>query len=879
MSTPSSLPPATLAAALADRYTIERELGAGGMATVYLAQDLKNHRKVALKVLRPDLAATMGAERFLREVTIAANLQHPHILPLYDSGEAAGFLYYVMPFVEGQTLRDRLARERELPVADAVRILRDVTDAMATAHAKGVVHRDLKPENIMLSGRHALVADFGVAKAVSEATGRNTLTTVGVALGTPTYMAPEQATADPLTDHRADLYALGVIAYEVLTGQPPFVRGTPQAMLAAHVTEAPKAVTDQRASIPAPLAAIVMRCLEKKPADRPQDAEELLGVLETLMTSSGGITPTNTRPVAAVTAPAPAAASRRWVLPVAMTAGIALLTAGAWFGRGLLAPKPDLLKRTPIVVLPFEVRSSDPALKSLGVDAAERIAGAIQQAAIGEVVPYRSDNKDVVFTDKLGRAVARETGAGTLIVGTVAQRGTDVELEARVVRAADLKTVWTLGPTRSAAANAGAAVDSIIQRVLGATGWYLGPPTERSPNPGIYRPPANLAVLRLALKADELFRTGQQLKALPLAQQAFALDTTWLAAQGVMWSIYFNNGYWRQRDSVLAFLEARRARLTRGESLQLDRMAAVLASPEEEFRATLAVYAADSAQTYLAMWSSARARRPTDALRFYALRDTTTAWAREWQPWFTVAAGAHHALGEFDKELALARSAKQREPRALGHWISETRALAALKRFDEVDRLIPESRALESPTAAVQLMNTAMLEAGNHGANEQAQRYARQGLAAMEPWSDSLKKAILFSNNTRAALRVLGNYKAVVALYEADARRQGAGGLGNRILGMRDRIRMGDTTGALALADSARTQPLEAFAGSLWALKGVPLYYGAHILALLDRKDEAVAMLRDALNNGGRLGPDEPLQWYWAPIKDYPPFVELVKLR
>ncbi len=286
--------------ALADRYAIERELGQGGMATVYLAEDLRHHRKVALKVLRPEIAATLGAERFHREIQIAAQLQHPNILPVHDSGEAAGFLYYVMPFVEGHSLRERLAREDELPVPEAARMLRDVADALSAAHAKGVVHRDIKPENVLLTGRHALVADFGVAKAVSEATGRQTLTTAGVALGTPTYMAPEQAAASPHMDHRADIYAFGVMAYEMLTGRPPFNAATPQMVLSAHVTEAPVEVTQHRATIPPPLAQLIMRCLEKKAADRPQTADELLPVLDGLATPSGGITPTQTQPVAAV---------------------------------------------------------------------------------------------------------------------------------------------------------------------------------------------------------------------------------------------------------------------------------------------------------------------------------------------------------------------------------------------------------------------------------------------------------------------------------------------------------------------------------------------------------------------------------------------------
>ncbi|KPJ88331.1 MAG: hypothetical protein AMS18_13440, partial [Gemmatimonas sp. SG8_17] len=262
-----------LQAALADRYRIERELGSGGMATVYLAEDLKLNRQVALKVLRPELAAALGPERFVQEIDIAAKLTHPHILPLHDCGEAESFLYYVMPYVEGESLRDKLSKEGEQPVGDTVRILRDVVDALTEAHAHGVVHRDIKPENILLRGRHALVMDFGVAKAVSEATGRQQLTTEGIALGTPAYMSPEQAAADKHIDHRAEFYAVGALAYELLAGRPPFAGTTPQEVLAAHVTQAAEPVTKYRETVPPGLAQLVMRCLEKKPADRWQSAE------------------------------------------------------------------------------------------------------------------------------------------------------------------------------------------------------------------------------------------------------------------------------------------------------------------------------------------------------------------------------------------------------------------------------------------------------------------------------------------------------------------------------------------------------------------------------------------------------------------------------
>jgi eukaryotic-like serine/threonine-protein kinase len=270
------------------------------MATVYLADDLKHERKVAVKVLRPELAAALGPDRFSREIRIAARLQHPHILPLLDSGQAESFLYYVMPYVDGQSLRERLARQGELPVHEAVRLLIEITDALAFAHAQGVVHRDIKPDNVLLSGRHALVMDFGVAKAVSEATGRQTLTTAGVAIGTPAYMAPEQATADPNLDHRVDIYAVGVVAYELLTGRTPFHGLTPQQMLAAHVTEEPAPMTRYRPSLSPALQSVVMRCLAKHASDRWQTAQELLAQLEPLMTPSGGTTPVQTQPVTAI---------------------------------------------------------------------------------------------------------------------------------------------------------------------------------------------------------------------------------------------------------------------------------------------------------------------------------------------------------------------------------------------------------------------------------------------------------------------------------------------------------------------------------------------------------------------------------------------------
>jgi len=268
-----------LRSALSDRYRIERELGAGGMATVYLAHDLKHDRKVALKVLRPELAAVIGADRFLSEIKTTANLQHPHILALFDSGEAGGFVYYVMPYVEGESLRDRLSREKQLPVDDALRIATEVADALEYAHEHGIIHRDIKPENVLLHGGHALVADFGIALAVSRGDGASRMTETGMSLGTPTYMSPEQAMGEKEISARSDVYALGAMLYEMLVGDPPFTGSTAQAIVAKVLTAAPASIVEQRHTVPPHVEAAVLRALEKLPADRFASAAQFSAAL------------------------------------------------------------------------------------------------------------------------------------------------------------------------------------------------------------------------------------------------------------------------------------------------------------------------------------------------------------------------------------------------------------------------------------------------------------------------------------------------------------------------------------------------------------------------------------------------------------------------
>ncbi len=265
---------------LADKYAIEREIGRGGMATVYLAQDLKHDRQVAVKVLLPELSTSLGTQRFLREVKIAAGLQHPHILPIYDSGEAAGLLYYVMPYVEGHTLRDRLDRETQLPIDESLQIIRDVANALSYAHKRGIVHRDIKPENILISEGYPVVADFGIARALSEA-GGDKLTQTGVAIGTPAYMSPEQVREGAQVDGRSDLYSLGCVLYEMLAGQPPFTGATPQVIMARHALDPVPPLRTVRGTVPESVERAVAQSLAKVPADRFTSGEQLIQALST----------------------------------------------------------------------------------------------------------------------------------------------------------------------------------------------------------------------------------------------------------------------------------------------------------------------------------------------------------------------------------------------------------------------------------------------------------------------------------------------------------------------------------------------------------------------------------------------------------------------
>ena len=857
-----------LTAALADRYRIERELGAGGMATVYLAQDLKHQRKVAVKVLRADLAASLGPERFLREVTIAANLQHPHVLPLYDSGQADGFLYYVMPYVEGTSLRQKLIREGELPIPDAVRILRDIADAIAYAHRHGVVHRDIKPENVMLSDRHALVTDFGVAKAVSEATGRQTLTTAGVALGTPAYMAPEQAAADPHTDHRADIYAFGVVAYELLTGRPPFTGASPQAILAAHVTTAADPVTKFRASIPPALAALVMRCLEKKPADRWQSADELIPQLEAVLTPSGGMTPTYTQPFPGVTP----RRNRIW-----MAAGGAAVIALAVIGwLVFLRPRSTAPRIERLAVIPFENRTGNRAHDELGAMVADWITRGLVDARLAEVVPTQVVAAAVAKPgqqpgEALATRVARETGATKLVAGAYYAAGDSIRFQAELIDAAGSKSLATLEPVTVLPAAAMGALEHLRQRTLGVLALRLDPVwgkyAEQTSSP------PSLETFRLYVRAQETFGRDLQ-EAERLLRQALSLDSTYQSARILLAIIIANQDRLGAADSLLRLVEASKSDLGSEDRYSVTWLRAVLDGDKD---AAYRLISSDSAthgdfkRTQLGL-QALQLNRPREALRNYARVNPRSLEMSNLPYYWVQVAWAHHMLGDHAAELTAIRQGREQYPRSFFLARAAAATLAVLGRNDELSKLTEEARNLPSDSWSGSyggLLSDVAAEFTAHGDSIRGREFANRAVA----WYTAQ------SLSERNRLR----YEQVLALFQAGRMQEAVSVVAPKCGVNYEGLPCLGWTGVLAAqrGDTAlarhQTEVIEALELKPRVLQSVQAYWLAAIAAARGDLESAAEQLRQAA--GKRSAPWSELHYdpLLVPLHASPAFKELLR--
>jgi serine/threonine-protein kinase len=538
-----------LAAALADRYRIERELGQGGMATVYLAEDLKHTRKVALKVLKPELGAVLGAERFVNEIRTTANLQHPNLLPLFDSGEADGLLYYVMPYVEGETLRARLEREQQLPVDETVRLLSLLAGALDFAHARNVVHRDLKPENILLQAGQPIIADFGIALAVAQA-GGDRVTETGLSLGTPHYLSPEQAAGAQTLDARSDQYALGATAYEMLTGEPPHTGPTTSAILARLMTEAPRDIRATRPAVPRGVDAAILRTLEKTPADRFPSCVAFADALAAGLRGTG----VKEEVVRERTTPTRTAAGGRQTLAGAVLAIVAVASVGAgliWRAGDEPSGAPVGENERSLVVLPFTSVGGDTANSYFAAGIADELTSALAQIP-GLRLAGRASAARLKEQGGGAREIGEALNVAAVLDGSVRRSGDRIRVSAELTSAGDERVIWSQTYER-ALADVFAVQDEITREIVSALQVRLvsasgaGGMSARGGT-------TNLEAYDLYLRARPLFLARGTV--LPQAErylmEAIALDPGYARAHAMLASVLFVQPYYiitvRARD-------------------------------------------------------------------------------------------------------------------------------------------------------------------------------------------------------------------------------------------------------------------------------------------------------------------------------------------
>ena len=660
--------------ALAPAYSLERELGGGGMSRVFVAEETRFHRRVVIKLLLPELASGISAERFEREIELAAQLQEPHIVPVLTTGVTPdGLPWYTMPYVEGESLRARMDRGA-VPVAETVAILRDVARALGYAHAHGIVHRDVKPENVLLSSGTAVVTDFGIAKAIRAARGAedrarpaSTLTSLGTSLGTPAYMAPEQAAGDGV-DHRADLYAWGVMAYELLAGKHPFAGKTSaQQLIAAHIAETPAPLPARptgagREPIAAPLAALVMRCLAKDPAARPASADEVIAALDA---------------VAEATASEPTL--RRWRRRAMIgAAALAVVFGGGWLlvPAELRASLRTVASRAPahlvvnrVVVAPFKDETGDPKLAVLGGLVADYVTEGLSRLGSLQVVDTRMAAVSGAVVSKIprflrpsrDRALGEETGARVVVAGSYYLEGDTLRFRARVLDAATGEVRQVLPVVSSSASTPGVGVMEMARRVV-AVLRSASDSVAVDIGMGSSMPPPSLEAFEALKRAIDAYLARRPTAEIMVsARRAAALDTTWSTAiVGLAWLANVS-GSFADADSALARAERLHERPSRDEQALLD---VTEARARGDAAGMLAAARRAATPNELVMaWAAVLARRPAVAIEVLRHADpdrgiNLALGSEYWKFLLT----SYYQRGEWDHLREVARESQRRYP-------------------------------------------------------------------------------------------------------------------------------------------------------------------------------------------------------------------------
>ncbi|MGI8619002.1 MAG: protein kinase domain-containing protein [Gemmatimonadaceae bacterium] len=870
---------------LGDSYRLERELGGGGMGRVFVAEETTLERKVVVKVLPPEMGRSMSADRFRREIQLAAKLQHPHIVPLLAAGGTPdGMLYYTMPYIEGDSLRRRVTRAGELPIPEALRILRQVVDALAYAHARGVVHRDIKPDNVLLSGNHAMVTDFGVSKALSTATGPTSLTSLGVALGTPAYMAPEQAAADPNTDHRADIYAIGILAYELLTGHPPFHGNSPQQVLAAHATIAPPRIIPIRTSVSQLLEDLVMCCLEKRPADRPQTAEEVLQRLESLSTPTYGTTPMPMQPTV------PVKPEKRFptgkVVAVGAAAGvIALAALGSTFLRRDNTPAD--LTGIRVLLAPFDNRSRAPSLDALGTMATDWIARiAENEAGLETVVGSEGSGT----TEASVIAAARSGKARMAISGSYYGVGDTAQFQVTIFDAGERRVYRTLGPFPVVVSSPNAGLEAMGKRLAGALAFMSGSGSSLGRDLSTALP--GLDAARVYQRADAMSVASQKpggfgpktlREVISTFFAAHHLDSafTWPLVRAAHFASLRANC--ALTDSIGNVLAPARTRMAEPEEAYLDRL--------------LAWCRGDWSAAYAAAHRLRRAAPRSDealAVVGYAsqtvgrVRESATAFAAINRPfsgtgqyqWY---GDALHLLGDFRKELELAREAQRQFPEDDWGFFMEARALAAQRRMEEAIQVHERVTSSEAGFARVAQLGRFGSELAFHGALDAA----RTLFAQAADWFESQPPASRTRADSLAHIRMLaaaGRGDDALQMARTLARAPADSFASMSALG-----HAAAAAGQRSLADSVdRWLASQGGSAETDIRLGIGTMFtrGSHtmsrvlIAAALGDVDRAATLMRQVLSEGYR---PSLIGYHYFPefagIRDNPKFAELLRIK
>jgi serine/threonine protein kinase/DNA-binding SARP family transcriptional activator/tetratricopeptide (TPR) repeat protein len=853
MRPPQSVTPEpTIAAGLADRYRLVKEIGTGGMATVYLARDLRHERDVAVKLMRSDLAVHMGLERFLHEIQIAANLTHPHIVPLYDSGTVDGRPYYVMPYIKGESLRDRLEREGQLALGDALAIARDVGEALAHAHDHGIVHRDIKPENILLSGGHALVADFGIARAASIAREAR-LTMAGMAMGTPLYMSPEQSVGSGEVDGRSDVYSLACVLYEMLGGEPPFVGSTAEGIARQHVHSVPRPITDLRATVPEKLALAVAQALAKTAADRFDSASSFVTALER------GVTRHRAWPFGV----------RRRATVLSATAA-SLIIVAAIIIRLIAGLAPDLDPYR-VVIVPLENRTGDPTLALLGSMAADWIARGLREVDVIDVVPTATaiepgpDIAGLARSSEPGtaRAAGLATRAGTVIAGAYYRRGDSLEFQTQVIDAVEERLARAVEPVTVPIGESGSAMDSLRRRVVTTVAAVLD--QRLLPSTAASNPPS-LEAYRAYLDGHRAFYHGVPLRmreALEFMYRAVELDSAFADPRFFIIMAHYNLGELSAADSNAELLLPFRSQFSPYQRAFLDWLIAGLRGDRA---GALRAARARGVLVDVAV-EALKSNRPHESIEILSGNYDLSAFYFHWQTLME----ALHMVGDFDSELAEARRARQAYPDRLVMLRNELRVLAARGRLEEVERGLDESLLLppEGAVVAGNVMGEIAAELRAHGFREASLGVADRALR----WYRS--------RPSEGAANIPARVGLAMTLYQAERWEEARASFEELATAVPGDVTVQGYLGFLAARSGDQDEAMR-ISNQLAGMAnpydfGRDIYLQACIAAQLGDLDRAMVLLREAYARGRSFGITLHRDMDLEPLRDYPPFQEFIE--